>query len=49
MDYIGSLILSKLMNGWRLMDELAVLRAIYLLGSGTICVDSDVWRLVIRS
>ncbi|XWS08188.1 hypothetical protein CRYUN_Cryun41cG0058300 [Craigia yunnanensis] len=33
-DYIGSLILSKLMNGWRLMDELAVLRAIYLLGSG---------------
>ncbi|MBA0696845.1 hypothetical protein Goari_003368, partial [Gossypium aridum] len=34
MDYIGSLILSKLMNDWRLMDELAVLRAIYLLGSG---------------
>ncbi|XP_039002538.1 gamma-tubulin complex component 5 isoform X2 [Hibiscus syriacus] len=33
-DYIGSLILSKLMNGWRLMDELAVLHAIYLLGSG---------------
>lgn len=33
-DFIGSLILSKLMNGWRLMDELAVLRAIYLLGSG---------------
>jgi len=29
--------LSKLMNEWRLMDELAVLRAIYLLGSG-ICV-----------
>ncbi|MBA0600316.1 hypothetical protein Gorai_006506, partial [Gossypium raimondii] len=34
MDYIGCLILSKLMNDWRLMDELAVLRAIYLLGSG---------------
>ncbi|OMO96626.1 Spc97/Spc98 [Corchorus capsularis] len=33
-DYIGSLILSKLMNGWRLMDELVVLRAIFLLGSG---------------
>ncbi|KHG22372.1 Gamma-tubulin complex component 5 [Gossypium arboreum] len=33
-DYIGGLILSKLMNDWRLMDELAVLRAIYLLGSG---------------
>ncbi|XP_022765622.1 gamma-tubulin complex component 5-like [Durio zibethinus] len=33
-DYIGILVLSKLMNGWRLMDELAVLRAIYLLGSG---------------
>ncbi|KAJ6317106.1 hypothetical protein OIU78_020228 [Salix suchowensis] len=33
-DYIGGLILSKLMNEWRLMDELAVLRAIYLLGSG---------------
>ena len=26
--------LLKLMNEWRLMDELAVLRAIYLLGSG---------------
>ncbi|XP_044510973.1 gamma-tubulin complex component 5 isoform X3 [Mangifera indica] len=33
-DHIGRLILSKLMNGWKLMDELAVLRAIYLLGSG---------------
>ncbi|XP_015582101.1 gamma-tubulin complex component 5 isoform X2 [Ricinus communis] len=33
-DYIGHLILSKLMRDWRLMDELAVLRAIYLLGSG---------------
>ncbi|OMP08438.1 Spc97/Spc98 [Corchorus olitorius] len=33
-DYIGRLILSKLMNGWRLMDELVVLRAIFLLGSG---------------
>ncbi|PQM39606.1 gamma-tubulin complex component 5-like isoform X1 [Prunus yedoensis var. nudiflora] len=33
-DCIGRHILSKLMNGWKLMDELAVLRAIYLLGSG---------------
>ncbi|KAK7310875.1 hypothetical protein RJT34_08648 [Clitoria ternatea] len=33
-DYIGVNMLSKLMNEWRLMDELAVLRAIYLLGSG---------------
>ncbi|KDP33175.1 hypothetical protein JCGZ_13440 [Jatropha curcas] len=33
-DYIGQLILSKLMKDWRLMDELAVLRAIFLLGSG---------------
>ncbi|XP_019058317.1 PREDICTED: gamma-tubulin complex component 5-like isoform X2 [Tarenaya hassleriana] len=33
-DYIGKVILSKLMNDWRLMHELAVLRAIYLLGSG---------------
>ncbi|KAL2346376.1 hypothetical protein Fmac_000376 [Flemingia macrophylla] len=33
-DYIGVNILLKLMNEWRLMDELAVLRAIYLLGSG---------------
>lgn len=29
--------LLKLMNEWRFMDELAVLRAIYLLGSG-ICL-----------
>lgn len=33
-DLIGKQILSKLMLDWRLMDELAVLRAIYLLGSG---------------
>ncbi|KAK3425469.1 gamma-tubulin complex component 5 [Eucalyptus grandis] len=33
-DYIGKQILSKLMHDWRLMDELAVLRAIFLLGSG---------------
>ncbi|RWR76055.1 gamma-tubulin complex component 5 [Cinnamomum micranthum f. kanehirae] len=33
-DYVGKHILLKLMNGWRLMDELGVLRAIYLLGSG---------------
>ncbi|XP_015884769.1 uncharacterized protein LOC107420350 isoform X2 [Ziziphus jujuba] len=33
-DCIGRHILSKLMNDWKLMDELAVLRAIYLLGSG---------------
>lgn len=34
MDKIGSHILSKLMYDWRLMDELRVLRTIYLLGSG---------------
>ncbi|KFK42428.1 hypothetical protein AALP_AA2G254900 [Arabis alpina] len=33
-DYIGKVILSKLMNDWKLMRELEVLRAIYLLGSG---------------
>lgn len=33
-DYIGGHMLSKLMKDWRLMDELGVLRAIYLLGSG---------------
>ncbi|CAN6482311.1 unnamed protein product [Victoria cruziana] len=33
-DYVGKKILSRLMNSWRLLDELAVLRAIYLLGSG---------------
>ncbi|XP_027354208.1 gamma-tubulin complex component 5 [Abrus precatorius] len=33
-EYIGVNMLLKLMNEWRLMDELAVLRAIYLLGSG---------------
>ncbi|KAF9612871.1 hypothetical protein IFM89_004287, partial [Coptis chinensis] len=30
----GQHVLLKLMHGWRLMDELGVLRAIYLLGSG---------------
>lgn len=33
-DYIGGCMLSKLLKDWRLMDELEVLRAIYLLGSG---------------
>lgn len=33
-DYIGRNILSKLLYDWRLLDELGVLRAIYLLGSG---------------
>ncbi|XP_047321455.1 gamma-tubulin complex component 5-like [Impatiens glandulifera] len=33
-DYIGKNILSKLLYDWRLMDELVVLRAIYMLGSG---------------
>ncbi|CAN0892179.1 Gamma-tubulin complex component 5 (Fragment) [Linum grandiflorum] len=33
-DCVGRMVLSKLMNEWRLMDELAILRAIYLLGSG---------------
>jgi hypothetical protein len=34
LDHIGKKILSKLMGEWRLMDELSVLRSIYLLGSG---------------
>lgn len=34
-DYIGRTILSKLLHEWRLLDELGLLRAIYLLGSGT--------------
>lgn len=38
-DKIGSHILSKLMYDWRLMDELGVLRTIYLLGSG-ICASN---------
>ncbi|KAL8477554.1 hypothetical protein ACS0TY_029737 [Phlomoides rotata] len=33
-DYIGRTILSKLLHEWRLLDELGLLRAIYLLGSG---------------
>ena len=33
-DDIGQHIFSNLMDEWRLMDELAVLRAIYLFGSG---------------
>ncbi|KAK9165274.1 hypothetical protein Scep_000465 [Stephania cephalantha] len=33
-DCVGKHILLKLMNDWKLVDELAVLRAIYLLGSG---------------
>lgn len=33
-DKIGSHILTKLMHDWRLMDELGLLRTIYLLGSG---------------
>ncbi|CAA0806250.1 Spc97 / Spc98 family of spindle pole body (SBP) component [Striga hermonthica] len=33
-DYIGRTMLSKLLGDWRLLDELGVLRAIYLLGSG---------------
>lgn len=33
-DYIGGNILSMLLNDWKLLDELGVLRAIYLLGSG---------------
>ncbi|KAI7729799.1 hypothetical protein M8C21_033805, partial [Ambrosia artemisiifolia] len=33
-DNIGSQILSKLLRDWKLMDELGVLRDVYLLGSG---------------
>ncbi|MQM03564.1 hypothetical protein Taro_036354 [Colocasia esculenta] len=35
-DWVGNHILLKLMNDWKLMEELRVLRAIYLLGSGDI-------------
>ncbi|KAG0479215.1 hypothetical protein HPP92_010073, partial [Vanilla planifolia] len=34
MDEVGRITLLKLMTDWRLMDELNVLRSIYLLGSG---------------
>ncbi|KAJ4789783.1 Gamma-tubulin complex component [Rhynchospora pubera] len=33
-DHVGKSILHKLMGEWRLMDELFLLRSIYLLGSG---------------
>lgn len=33
-DHVGKHILSKLMSDWKLIDELCVLRAIFLLGSG---------------
>ncbi|XP_078149160.1 uncharacterized protein LOC144544512 isoform X2 [Carex rostrata] len=33
-DHVGKSILHKLMGEWRLMDELFMLRSIYLLGSG---------------
>ncbi|XP_051123651.1 uncharacterized protein LOC127246371 isoform X2 [Andrographis paniculata] len=33
-DYIGRTMLSKLLDDWRLLDEIGVLRAIFLLGSG---------------
>ncbi|PWA74447.1 spc97 / Spc98 family of spindle pole body (SBP) component [Artemisia annua] len=33
-DHIGDQILSKLLHDWKLMDELRVLRDVYLLGSG---------------
>lgn len=33
-DHIGNKILSKLLRDWKLMDELGVLRDVYLLGSG---------------
>ena len=45
------MILSKLMNDWKLMHELAVLRAIYLLGSGAyyvlqrLCHQGRIWNL----
>uniref|UniRef100_A0A1D1XQE2 Gamma-tubulin complex component n=1 Tax=Anthurium amnicola TaxID=1678845 RepID=A0A1D1XQE2_9ARAE len=35
-DRVGNHILLKMMNDWRLMQELGVLRAVYLLGSGDI-------------
>ncbi|THU73829.1 hypothetical protein C4D60_Mb04t26970 [Musa balbisiana] len=33
-DHVGKHMLLRLMNDWKLLDELGVLRAIYLLGSG---------------
>ncbi|CAM6098848.1 unnamed protein product [Calypogeia fissa] len=33
-DHVGHQLLAKLMGEWRLMEELALLRAIYLVGSG---------------
>lgn len=45
-DYVGKNILSKLLYEWRLMDELGVLRAIYLLGSGKDTWIFGIWCLV---
>ncbi|KAF9599243.1 hypothetical protein IFM89_036369, partial [Coptis chinensis] len=42
-DYVGQHILLKLMHGWRLMNELGVLRAIYLLGSGDLSQRFRLW------
>ncbi|MCO5592215.1 hypothetical protein L7F22_046213 [Adiantum nelumboides] len=33
-ESVGKQVLNKLMNEWRLMEELSVLRAVYLIGSG---------------
>lgn len=33
-DHVGQQLLAKLMGEWRLMEEFALLRAIYLVGSG---------------
>lgn len=33
-DHVGQQLLTKLMGEWGLMEELALLRAIYLVGSG---------------
>lgn len=40
-DHIGSQILSKLLRDWKLMDELGVLRDVYLLGSGIPCLKAS--------
>ncbi|KAI5075340.1 hypothetical protein GOP47_0009416 [Adiantum capillus-veneris] len=33
-ESVGKQVLNKLMNEWRLMEELSILRAVYLIGSG---------------
>lgn len=36
MDRVGARLLSRLLGQWQLIEELAILRAVYLLGSGDV-------------